>query len=76
MATYYVARTGKDTNSGIIESPWKTVNYGLAHIYAGDNATLCSFLGNVGAAGTGYTLDYRAADNHVAAANTDTINVR
>lgn len=36
MATYYVARTGKDTNSGIIESPWKTVNYGLAHIYAGD----------------------------------------
>ncbi|MBX3306852.1 MAG: right-handed parallel beta-helix repeat-containing protein [Nitrospira sp.] len=35
-ATYYVATTGNDSNSGTSSSPWRTVRYAVSKMVAGD----------------------------------------
>ncbi len=35
-ADYYVATTGNDGSNGSIQSPWKTISYGINHLHTGD----------------------------------------
>lgn len=35
-ATYYVATTGSDSNPGTLSQPWKTIQYGVNKLTAGD----------------------------------------
>ena len=39
-ADYYVSPTGNNSNSGIISSPWQTVQFGVDQLTAGDNLFL------------------------------------
>ncbi|HEU0150091.1 MAG TPA: hypothetical protein VFR21_24835 [Bradyrhizobium sp.] len=39
-ADYYVAANGKDSNSGTINSPWKSIQYAANRVQAGDTVNI------------------------------------
>lgn len=40
QTNYYVSPTGSDTNNGSADNPWKTIQYGVDHISAGDTLNI------------------------------------
>lgn len=55
MATYYVATSGNNANSGSIGSPWLTIPYGVAQLNAGDTLYIRGGTYNQGIVGSDFT---------------------
>ena len=69
QTNYYVSPTGNDTNSGSMASPWKTIQYGVDNISAGDvlNIMAGTYAGKIdinvsGGAGQVITIQNKPGD--------------